>query len=451
KNNIKTDKLVISNPDRTKKFVSVFIFEPNELLKKENGQMAFLLEIEYQFVPLPEDLVWAKEFVEKLINYLEINYYQSPASSLEIDKNFENLIQGLNQWLATELHQQLFLNLVILVIDNANLYFSAIGNILAYLHQQNKLIPLLEPRAEQNQSPKFSNIVSGVLEADDKILFATDNLFDYFSEQKIETILKRDIKFVFKKIFEHIKELRNKISLAALLIQHQMKQPEEIPKEESAPVVESKQKMETTKLSQSKISISKTADELPKELLIEKKPLNLERPEFKSIFMKFVSLVNRLALIIIRKLKINILKLKFNQLSYLQKTLIILLLIIIIVFVQSLITFGRQEYNKQLTRKYADLVKIIQDKQNEINAALIYKDESKVKLLLKELDVLLNKLPQRTLEQKQMYDFFNQILKDQIAKLYRQEYVAEPKILVDLSNVDNKIKIGSLAKLGNKI
>ncbi|MCX6740955.1 MAG: hypothetical protein NTY61_00965 [Candidatus Parcubacteria bacterium] len=67
---------------------------------------------------------------------------------------------------------------------------------------------------------------------------------------------------------------------------------------------------------------------------------------------------------------------KFSQLSYLQRSLIILFLILAIVFIQSLSSFGRQEYAKQTEKKYSDLFQQIQAKQKEVSAAIIYKDDA---------------------------------------------------------------------------
>jgi hypothetical protein len=442
------DQLIISNPDRTKKFVSGFIFEPNES-RKENGQLAFLLEIEYQLTPLAEDIVWAKEFVNKLINYLNINYYQSSANFSDINKKFENLIQELNQWLNEEFSKQFSLSLVILVIKDNNLYFTAFGNILAYLYQQNKFISLLEPNTEYNQSLKFSNIISGTLELNDQVIFWTNNLFNYYPQQKLESILKYDAKIVLKKIHEQIKELEDRISLGLILIQYQLNRPEKV-----APKIK-------TLITQTKISVSQKFEELPKELMVAEKPVKLEKPQSKRIFsfsflcQRIGILIKKIILFIIRKFKIDILiknlKFKFDQLSYLQKILGILLLIVIIIFIQSLIIFTRQEYNKQLSQKYENLIKMIQDKQNEFNAALIYKNEAKAKLLLKEIDLLLNKLPRQSIEQKQMYDYLSETFRNQMGQLYHQQYIIEPNILVDLLEIDNKIKVGGIAKLGNKI
>lgn len=470
KSKISINKLIISNPDRTKKFVYVFIFEPTEYLRSETGQIGFLLEMEYKLIPSAEDIIWAKEFSKNLIDFLEKNYYQEINRSSDISKNFENLLQLLNQWLTDQLSDNLFFSLAILISNGDTLYFAQIGNILVYLFQKDKITPLIE-FDNKKTAVKFSNIVSGVLETNDQVIFATSNLFDYLSKKEIEELLNKNINVSLRKIKEIVDKFGDKISLGVILIQRQKNTEtveEKLEKLSSGEMVKeykthknenllsSEQKVidSLSIMAKSKIKIPSTIEELPEELKIKEKLIVLERPKFKVLF-GFLKKIYQSILLLGHKLKLGVIidtfKIRFNQLSYFRKTLIILLFIFTILFIQSLITFGRQEYKKRVEQKYAILVQEIQNRQNEIAAALIYKDEKKARLLLQDVNTLLNRLPQRTEEQRQLYNFFKEEFKRQMANLYHQEYIESPKILFDLASIDSKIKIGGATKIGDKI
>lgn len=236
KGKILIDKFIVSNPDRNRKFVSGFIFEPTS----DARQMSCLIEIEYKLLPLAEDLIWAKEFSRDFVDYLK-NIYQAMGPSDRLDKSFEALLQSLNQWLSEQARPNAALSCLISITDNDNLYFAQIGDLSATLYQQGQIISLTEPDAQVKKTNKFSNLINGIIESGDLVIFSTSNSFDYFSKEKFENLLKNDIKLFSKKFNKHLENIRDKVSLGLIWIQNQ---PE---KDTSESALESKQETRTPK------------------------------------------------------------------------------------------------------------------------------------------------------------------------------------------------------------
>lgn len=460
KGKILIDKFIVSNPDRNRKFVSGFIFEPTS----DARQMSCLIEIEYKLLPLAEDLIWAKEFSRDFVDYLK-NIYQAMGPSDRLDKSFEALLQSLNQWLSEQARPNAALSCLISITDNDNLYFAQIGDLSATLYQQGQIISLTEPDAQVKKTNKFSNLINGIIESGDLVIFSTSNSFDYFSKEKFENLLKNDIKLFSKKFNKHLENIRDKVSLGLIWIQNQ---PE---KDTSESALESKQETRTPKkpsIEKAKAAKSESAlviasprkskititpsKELPTELFVAEKAEKLDKPGprlFIVILKKFTQLIKKVFSFLYKKLKIKLLinkiKIRLGRLSYVQKTLLVLFIIIAVIFVQSLIVLSQKEYKKRVEQKYASTIRELQNKQNEIKNAMIYKDETKVKSLLKDVEKLVGQLPKSTAEQ------YSGEFKGIMAQMYHQEYVEAPKVLADLSKIDNKIKVGGLVKNGDDI
>ncbi|MCX6740954.1 MAG: hypothetical protein NTY61_00960 [Candidatus Parcubacteria bacterium] len=210
-------QFTISNPDRTRKFVSAFSYDPDES-NISVEKISFVLEIEYHLVPSPEDIIWAKNFNQNLISFIKENYYQSQLPLIDIYKKFEGLLQKLNKFLIGSDLTNKTINLVLAILDKENLYFAQIGSALAYLWQKNSLTPLTEAGSNPGKNKRFANIVSGILEDGDQVFFATNNFFDYLPQVDAEEQFRRQKELSIPKINSLLKKLSDKISLGLLTI-----------------------------------------------------------------------------------------------------------------------------------------------------------------------------------------------------------------------------------------
>ncbi|MBU0636724.1 hypothetical protein KKH16_00755 [Patescibacteria group bacterium] len=93
---------------------------------------------------------------------------------------------------------------------------------------------------------------------------------------------------------------------------------------------------------------------------------------------------------------------------------------------------------------FIDLVKLIEQKQNQIDAGLLYGNEKNVKILLKEITELLVTFPLNTAEQKEQYDKINQkkiVQLEKISKVIRVDSPTELANFINLSSYANPINI----------
>ncbi|GEM_PF-1837733 len=528
-------QFTISNPDRTRKFVSAFSYEPDESNMSAEG-ISFMMEIEYQLVPSPEDIIWAKNFNQDLISFIKDSYYHGQTPFTDVYKKFEDLLQKLNKFLIANEFANKTINLIVAILDKDNLHFTQIGTALAYLWQNNNLIPLIETGSGSEKNKRFANIVSGTLEDGDQVFFATNNFFDYLPQVDTEEQLRLQKELSIPKINSLLKKLNDKISLGFLTIKklplappstitepsNNTKSPRKTAKKSlkvktvsPAPLepivpaevplkIISENTKPSEKISEDKIILTVDAptsqkvsilplipkkkkssakkgkikpsvvgtdqplhkinphlvieDALLQELIVSTKPNHIDQPPPKKIviiltFIKNVSAKMAVGFVKLLRLDKFVQKInhKFNQLSYLQRSLIILFLILAIIFIQSLISFGRQEYAKQTERKYSDLIQQIQAKQQEVSAAIIYKDDAKIRSLANDINGLMAQLPQNTDQQKAVWQDLQKNLTQQLSPITHSESNDNPKIIADLSSIDKQIKIGGLIKLNNAL
>ncbi|MDD2647042.1 MAG: hypothetical protein PHV78_03350 [Patescibacteria group bacterium] len=285
---INIEKVSLSNPDRTRKFVSAFNYgDTNNSDKKE--RMSFLLEIEYKLVPTPEDLVWTKGLSEGLITLIKEAYFGSEAPFTGVYERFESFLQDLNKFFSGYDLKDKTLNVIIAVFDSPNVHFAQIGSPLAYLGQNGELIEL----GQENKSRKFSNIISGTLEDNDQLFFGTSNLFDYLPEETIEENLRDKNEISIKKLNAALKKFSQKVSLGLITIKNpiikeeleeksepvkeapaEVKEPESTPESEPTPIPEPIKKQKRGKKNKQPVEkiIEEKKDEEASEVSAEENP-----------------------------------------------------------------------------------------------------------------------------------------------------------------------------------
>ena len=170
-------------PDR---FLSVKAHKPST--DKNQGSLYFLIEITSPWFPSTEI---GKAIENSVIsNFYNGQKYENAELRFEESIKKTNLIladlanKGETEWIGK-------LNAVIFAILDDTIYLTSCGNTKSFL-MRNQVVKRL---TEDDKSPRapintFSNIISGELEADDKMIFTNAELLRHLTKEQIQGILK---------------------------------------------------------------------------------------------------------------------------------------------------------------------------------------------------------------------------------------------------------------------
>ncbi|KKT35985.1 MAG: hypothetical protein UW24_C0001G0021 [Parcubacteria group bacterium GW2011_GWA2_44_12] len=176
------------------------------LISKEEKQLGKIIIL----VKLAEKIGQGDQLVKRIINEAKYSYYESPTDNPETA--LENALQKVNflishivkeegkEWLA-------HLSMLIAVTKDAQIHFSKVGFIRAFLVQGHKMNDIAGSNIfedEINPIKAFSNILSGEIAKDNIILFCTESILDYISQDKLR---KTVLDYAPHSAREHIQKL----------------------------------------------------------------------------------------------------------------------------------------------------------------------------------------------------------------------------------------------------
>ena len=129
-----------------------------------------------------------------------------------------------------------------------------------------------------------------------------------------------------------------------------------------------------------------------------------------------------------------------------SKTIIIVAVVMLLAFVSSIFIMNNQKKLKLEKEAYETILKNIDEKQEEYDLLLIYNDSGQAKDKLDEISDLINKLPQRTKDQKQKYNEILDKFTETLNKTRKLNTIKEPEIIAEFDF--NPVKI---VKHGNNL
>ncbi|MDA2922322.1 hypothetical protein MYX07_03590 [Patescibacteria group bacterium AH-259-L07] len=456
-NNINISQLCISNPKESNSYSRIYIADPEKKFLEKFGKLAILISIHFKGVLENDTLSHTKEWIQNFIDFTSSNFYKTLRTGSEIEKEFEDLLQSLNKWLAKEKVQasELFekyideLDIEVIALKNTTVYFATIGEIKTYLLSGTSEGKLQKLSAGKNKATKFSNLMSGSLEKDNVLLFASPNLFDYFSTKKIIQVFQvQPLKNAMHEIKQLLSDDLDRINILFLAISH---------RDESLIVQSPEDEFNQKEPDKEKISVEVDKEKEPEEEIL---PTIISRSThlaktFITIGQKVLAVLTKIFQKIKklstqkRPLKLRApRKIKTHGIMW-QKTLFIILIIFGFLFVISIIILGSQEYKAQQKREYAQTIQKLKDIESELSIALIYEDESNLQTLLTQMKQLLNSLPQVTKEQKQTYELLYTKYSTTLHKFYRITTIDEPTLLIDLGEQYKNIDPSGMTNLFN--
>ncbi len=405
-----------SNPRESNNYSRVYLTEPSEKFLEKFGRLVILANINFAPKVARQTFTWAEEWIERLTNLAKNNFYSTNQSSVKLEQNLENLLQQLNIWLAQEKVSQPKIfeeelenyDITIVLIKNKEIQFSKIGEIKSYLIENNRLEELGEEK-KQSKITKFADIVSGNLEKNNILFFANQNLFDYFSTEKIIQTLNNtplgQIKSEFKKLLNEDIDRLNIFGLAMAY------------------------RSEPTKITTPAPPTTIRKKNTPPKMII-KQPTN---PKTTITLAK---------------------KTKSPRKNWITKISLIAFVICALGFVSSLVVLSHNQKITLEKKQYAQILTAIESKKEQLAIAMLSSASEAPKEVyetFEEIELILNKLPRKTKKQEETFQFLYSEYIQKRNEFYKITDIAEPLELIDLFLIDENIQTKGCAKINNNL
>lgn len=477
-------KICFSNPEKTKAFIKCQHFFPSSHQRKTLGELVFLTEIKLSGESTSKSIGLAEEIFEIIVNGLRTNYY-TPESlkNDDVEENFENALQKLNRLIYQEsISAKNFealiknLNAAIGLILDDKIYFSSVGSAQVFILKKNKIVDLVSEEISPTPARVFSQIISGNLEKDDTLFFSTANFLDYFVFEKLSNIANKfSTQDSAEKLKELLKNLKDKISVGAILMKKERKDFKEsdVPEAESAIMEKEEPKEQITpanlkitkpiQVTPLKVKIETTREDDQELKIIEEKTLPLKKetatvikkeevkefrpePAFKET--KARTKLPKVSFGFIKKLHFKLPKIKLPTIGLRQFKVLPLIIIILLAFflINNIIKSKNQEQN---TLKFFTSLQEIQSKNALLNAALTYGDTKKVNALVEELKTKIDLVKTSSAIEKELISQFKSDFQKNTDKIYGVTRIEKPIIFADLNNLPKKQGLKKIITLIN--
>jgi len=405
-----------------------FVYEPENTYEKNLGSLYVVGELQNT---LPQN----SKFLDNLTKIIKKNYYTFSIKSPE--KALSQCLKKANEFLAEEVKKENVswlgnLNFTILSLNNFNLIFTKTGELTILLLRGSEIIDIgknLDLRQIEPYPLKiFINIVSGKLLQDDRILILTKEVFEFLFQQNLLAKIAKTENINSKKIKEILpislftKDEGSKISgicFIAVLTAESEKT------EKFQPILFQNEK----KFSFPKIYLVKFASQLFNRVKFPFKiPQIIKRPKLPKINpVKFApQLFNRVKL---PKIKIpaagQIIE-KFRPKIKIKKKLILIVVLILILFLGFLIFKKAGEIKEGGVKK--SLFEI-QEKVNQAENFLIFKNDEQANALLKEVWKEISLLAEEETSLKSDILSIKQSIEEKLIELNKLETIENPELV----------------------
>jgi hypothetical protein len=487
----------------------IFIFQPDFNIEKIAGKLFIILEINNNYKNNSKIINFLKNTVYNNYYQNEKIILREKISTLKIEHIFESSLTKINKQFTDFLEKEKInfnfndINITVGIIYENDIHFANTGLnkiLLVYKNlKKEKESPLLNLEKEEykiseiskhiikNDNPEeknneklFSNVVSGKIPPKGTFIVCNESLPEYFSnKQLIDTTTTLPPVAASTQIKNYLENLNIYTSFYGIIIKNTTLDPEE-----PRPTVRlssnsnnsinhlNKTENETENflspsgiLNQIKIgSIFKYIQNKQQNLPYDKNFFLKDKIFFKKksftffkktleIFQNFFIYVVNISSHFAKKLfkntspkelvkKTNIF---FTNLSIKNKILLALFFFFIILFTAN--SFYLKDRNQKQTNQadYANLTNDIEQKQNQIEATLLYNNDDGAKKLFKELEALISQMPQKTPDENQKYLEFKTKIDVQMEKIRKISK------LDDLSEIVNFSKLNTNAQTKNII
>lgn len=439
-----------------------FCYEPENIYEKRLGSLYMVGELRNT---LPQN----SRFLDNIAQVIKGKYYAFPLQTPE--QSFKESLKQVNEFLSGEVSKENVswlgnLNFAVLSLKNFDLNFTKVGGLKILLLRAAEIIDIGGNLELQDIEPYplkiFVNIVSGKLDVNDKILVLTKEVFEFLTateknqksykpnQNSIQEIAKMPVGFDEKKLREILKAKEkglSEISGVCLLIDLS---------EVLAKDREEKPKIVTFRKEVEKFSIREALSPLIRLLvkvgLILKKVLSaittLIAPRLKKKLRELVYKLKNTFHLPQLKFKLKTKKIKiphfpFPAISGLRpkikitenlKNGLILALVLFFVLLIGFFIFQREE--KQQLKKQEAVLNKIQEKMNQAEKFLIFKEEKKANILFKESWEEILPLTEKEGPLKNEATSLRESIEEHLINLNKLEKIADPTLIFDFNPKD---------------
>jgi len=508
--------------EKQKTFVRSFTTKPGQDLVKKVGKVFGLIEIRSNQPQITE-------LIDLIVEEIKNNYYhpEQPRKdeALAVSDHFEAALKKTNLTIASFLESEHIsldlekINIIIALIHNQELHLAVVGNVGAFLfynlsRDNYRIINILETGQSLLGPPDplklFSQIISGKVKKGDILFITTANVLDYFSLEKIKSIITGQSPGEGIEEFKQLlNEANSQESFAALITElekttalvrkeinvQEFDYHQAANKDSMKELVKTERNTERLltpsllpeikKYSKSlktgfenylgKIKTStNTLYQKQKNIIpssINFKPRVKLKPKIQK-FSKVIDYLKKIIQLILLGIK-KVFKLIFNQplwgklsligkrlfgnLSAKFKTLprsskifLVFAIILAILFSQSLIWLGVKNRQEKKLEHFNQTVVEAETKKNDATASLIYRDEGKARELLVEAKNLLVDLETSSKAQEEQVKIITAEIENELQQLRHIVEITEPVQIVNFSNLDDQASIANLALLNRR-
>jgi len=417
------------------------------------------------------------QFTDELLRSALLEYQSNEAMNGE--KLLEVILQKLNveipkimpkkkSWLDS-------FHCFIGIYYNDNLYFSTFNKVKIYLVKQ-AIIKEISNKDTNEEKEIFAYTLSGKIKEKDKLLVTTESLTNYIALDKIKKIIST---LPPKSSIAHFNNILESSppdeSFFSIILQSKARE------QEIEELNQRNVKLTTTSTSKNSIDellkVERDTERILtppsfleniKERLKEKaKPRkdkdalrkHLEHSQKTNFLKKLTYLTKKVMPQSIPTKKLNF-KLdeyfnnkvtKFKKLSKVNRTLILIIVILLLLFSQNLIWQSKRQSKAHDEETYQQLLGKIINKQNGIEASLIYSDTVRAKQLLQEIYNILDNLPQNSKDRIAKYNEVNISIQLLYEKIWKVINVLEPLSLINFNELDPSVNITSISIRDNKL
>ncbi|MDP3970342.1 MAG: hypothetical protein Q8P90_01445 [bacterium] len=183
-------ELFIDHDESDRNAIHIYLSTPTPLEEKNLGRIFVLIDLED---PQP----FYEELVELIDSTFTNAYYRS--SDFEVEAAFERSLHRVNKAVQDGISQYgeewvYKLNGILGIVKGTEVHIAYVGAVETFLIQGDDIIDVLQKSKSEEIKPLklFTNIISGECQDKSSMLFATSNLLDYLSLEKIRRTIKEN-------------------------------------------------------------------------------------------------------------------------------------------------------------------------------------------------------------------------------------------------------------------